>query len=103
LHLALFVPWEKFQGEPADDIPRLWRRFQEQLNDRVRSYVHNITLLRVSVEDARADRKIQGLDQDFEEIVDAHAFGDQREEEDGTRQMKRTLIHKSITTPFWAS
>ncbi|KNB04789.1 hypothetical protein FOXG_19407 [Fusarium oxysporum f. sp. lycopersici 4287] len=36
-------------------------------------------------EDARADRKIQGLDQDFEEIVDAHAFGDQREEEDGTR------------------
>ncbi|KNB04282.1 hypothetical protein FOXG_22453 [Fusarium oxysporum f. sp. lycopersici 4287] len=61
------------------------RRFQEQLSDRVRSYVHNITLLRVSVEDARADRKIQGLDQDFEEIVDAHAFGDQREEEDGTR------------------
>ncbi|KAG7000807.1 ATP-dependent DNA helicase PIF1 [Fusarium oxysporum f. sp. conglutinans] len=85
LHFALFVPWEKFQGEPADDIPRLWRRFQEQLSDRVRSYVHNITLLRVSVEDARADRKIQGLDQDFEEIVDAHAFGDQREEEDGTR------------------
>ncbi|KAH7190414.1 hypothetical protein DER44DRAFT_753229 [Fusarium oxysporum] len=76
---------KSFKASQQDDIPRLWRRFQEQLSDRVRSYVHNITLLRVSVEDARADRKIQGLDQDFEEIVDAHAFGDQREEEDGTR------------------
>ncbi|KAH8659484.1 hypothetical protein BGZ61DRAFT_292883, partial [Ilyonectria robusta] len=85
LHLVLFVPWERFQGEPADDIPGLWRRFQEMLSDRVRSYVRNIALLRVSAEDARADRKLQGLDQDFEEIVDADAFGDQMGEEDGGR------------------
>ncbi|KAL6406058.1 hypothetical protein AUP68_10619 [Ilyonectria robusta] len=81
LHLVLFVPWERFQGEPADDIPGLWRRLQERLSDRVRSYVRNIALLRVSAEDARTDRKLQGLDEDFEEIVDTHAFGDQREEE----------------------
>jgi len=76
----LFVPWEKFQGEPADNILGLWRRFEETLSNRVRSYVRNITLLRVSVEDARADRKLQGLDQDFEELVDMHTFGDQRGE-----------------------
>ena len=77
MHLALFVPWEMFQGKPANDIPGLWRSFEERLSDRIRSYVRNIALLRVSAEDARADRKVQGLDQDFEEIVDTHAFGDQ--------------------------
>jgi hypothetical protein len=81
----LFVPWERCQDEPADDISGLWRRFEERLSDRVRSYVRNIALLRVSADDARADRKMQGLDQDFEDIVDAHAFGDQGGEGDGAR------------------
>ena len=36
LHLSLFVPWEKFQSEPADaDIPRLWQSFAERLSDRL--------------------------------------------------------------------
>lgn len=85
LHLALFVPWEKFQSEPADDnISRLWRSFAESLSDRLRSYVRNIALLRVSADDARADRTMQGLDQEFEDMVDTHAFEDQRgEEEEG--------------------
>ena len=83
MHLALFVPWEKFQDDPADDIPRLWQSFEEMLSDRIRSYVRNIALLRVSADDARVDSKLQGVDQDFEEVVDAHAFGDQGEEEDG--------------------
>ena len=52
------------------------------LSDRVRSYVRNIALLRVSADDAQADSKLQGIGQDFEEVVDTHAFGDQGEEED---------------------
>ena len=76
MHLALFVPWERFQGQPADDIPRVWQSFEERLNDRIRLYVRNIALLRVSAKDAWADRKLQGLDENFEDIVDAHAFGD---------------------------
>ena len=65
LHLALFVPWERFLDSPADDIPRLWRSFEADLSDRIRSYVRNIALLRVSTDDARADRKLRGFDQDF--------------------------------------
>jgi hypothetical protein len=33
-------------------------------------------LLRVSAQDAQADRKLQGLDQDFENIKDMYFFGD---------------------------
>lgn len=80
MHLALFVPWERFRGEPADDIPGLWQRFEESLSDRVRSYVRNIALLRVSAEDARIDSKLQGMDPDFEEVVDIHAVDSQGEE-----------------------
>ncbi len=40
-------------------------------------------MLRVSAEDARADSKLRGVDQDSEELVDAHALDDQWEEEDG--------------------
>ena len=54
------------------------------LSDRVRSYIRNITLLRVSADDARVDSKLQGIGQDFEDVVDAHAFGDKGEEEDGS-------------------
>jgi len=91
LHLALFIPWERFQDEPADDIPSLWRSFEERLTGRLRSHVRNIALLRLSAEDARADRKLQGLDQDFEETVDVHAFdGRGGEEEDGVADGENT-------------
>lgn len=88
LHLALFVPWEKFQSEPADvNIPRLWQSFAKRLNDRLRSYVRNIALLRVSAEDARADQKLQGLEQDFEDMVDTHAFEEHGgEDEEGVTE-----------------
>ncbi|KAK8118347.1 uncharacterized protein PG998_002973 [Apiospora kogelbergensis] len=41
LHLALFVPWEKFVSETVDDIPVLWRLFEEGLSDRLRSLNEN--------------------------------------------------------------
>lgn len=84
LHLALFVPWEKFVSETVDDIPVLWRLFEEGLSDRLRFHVHNIALLRASADDAAADRKHRGFDQDFEEIVDPQALGGAGPEEDGT-------------------
>lgn len=88
LHLALFVPWERFQKEPAhDNISRLWRSFAESLGDRLRSYVRNIALLRVSADDARGDRKMQGIDEEFEDTADTHAFEDQGgEEEEGVTE-----------------
>ncbi len=83
LHLALFVPWETFQDQPADDIQRLWQSFQGQLSDRIRSYVRNIALLRVSADDARADRKLQGLDEESDDDVDVAALDYHWEEDDG--------------------
>ncbi|KAK8859546.1 hypothetical protein PGQ11_010280 [Apiospora arundinis] len=84
LHLALFVPWERFASEGTGDLPALWRLFEEGLSDRLRFHVRNIALLRVSADDAAADRKLRGFDQDFEEIVDPQALGGAGLEEDGT-------------------
>lgn len=83
LHLALFVPWERFQGEPADNIPGLWRSLEGQLGARIRPHVRNIALLRVSADNTRTDRKLQGLEQEPENILDAFDFGDQAEDDDG--------------------
>jgi len=59
--------------------------FEKLISDKVRSYVRNITLLHVSADDARVDSKLQGIDQDFKEVVDAHAFGNQEEKKDNAR------------------
>ncbi|KAK4233381.1 hypothetical protein C8A03DRAFT_38916 [Achaetomium macrosporum] len=83
LHLALFVPWEEYQGEPTDDVPGLWRSLERQLGARIRSHVRNIALLRVLADDACADRKLQGLEEEPEDLVDAVDFGDQAGDEDG--------------------
>jgi len=50
-------PAEHYHSLRLADISRLWRSFEEILSDRIRSYVRNIALLRVSAEDARADRR----------------------------------------------
>ncbi|KAK8869384.1 hypothetical protein PGQ11_007962 [Apiospora arundinis] len=66
----------------ADDIPGLWRSFEESLSDRLRFHVRNISFLRASAEDAAADRKHRGFDQDFEEAIDPQAFGGAGAEQD---------------------
>ena len=100
LHLALFVPWEKFQNEPADSIPGLWPVFEAQLSDRVRSNVRNIALPRISAEDTRADQKLQGIDKDIDEAIDTHALGDQGEEGSGFREDYGSVdVHRSLTMP----
>ncbi|KAK3292042.1 uncharacterized protein B0H64DRAFT_307521, partial [Chaetomium fimeti] len=83
LHLALFVPWERFQAGPADDIPGLWRSLEGHLGARLRSHVQNIALLRVSADDARADRKLQGLEQESEDVVDGFDFDARAGDDDG--------------------
>jgi len=51
--------------------------------DRIRSHVRNIALLRVSADDARADRKLQGLEEEPDGMADAHVLDDHWEENDG--------------------
>ncbi len=63
----------------------LWRVFEARLGERVRSYVRNIALLRISAEDARADQKMQGIDKDSDEVIDTYALGDQGEDGSGIR------------------
>ncbi|EAQ86138.1 predicted protein [Chaetomium globosum CBS 148.51] len=95
-YLLTPTPWKKrspapcplrsmgrFQAEPADDIPGLWRSLEGQLGARIRSHFQNIALLRVSADDARADRKLQGLEEDSEDAVDGLDFGDQVGDDDG--------------------
>ena len=79
LHLALFVPWERFSGEAlseVDDISRIWKSLGGGLSDRIRSHVQNISLLRVSAEDARADCRPQNMDEDFVDVVNSQTNGD---------------------------
>jgi hypothetical protein len=50
---------------------------------RTRSHVRNIALLRVSADDARADRKLQGLEQESEDVIDGLEFDDRAGDDDG--------------------
>ncbi|KAK6841034.1 ATP-dependent DNA helicase PIF1 [Apiospora arundinis] len=84
IHLALFVPWEEFQNEAAHHIPGLWRSVEAGLGERTRAHVRNIALLRVSADDASADRRLQGLEEDVDdEWIEAYAPGEPGEGEDG--------------------
>ena len=65
--------------------------FEKLLSDKIRSYVRNITLLHVSADDAWVDSKLQGIDQDFKEVMDAHAFGNQEEKEDNAGANDRNI------------
>ncbi|KAK8093142.1 uncharacterized protein PG998_014543 [Apiospora kogelbergensis] len=56
-----------------NDISGLWRRHEERLDERLRFHVRNVALLRVSVEDAAANRKLRGLNEDFEDTIDTQA------------------------------
>ncbi|XP_044714513.1 PIF1-like helicase domain-containing protein [Hirsutella rhossiliensis] len=53
LHLALFVPWEKFISESQGDITDIWTTHRSGLCPRLRFHVSNIGLLRKSAEDAQ--------------------------------------------------
>ncbi|KAK8869416.1 ATP-dependent DNA helicase PIF1 [Apiospora arundinis] len=74
----------------ADDITELWRTFEGALSERLRFHVRNIILLRVSSDDATADRKLRGLDEDFEELVDIGPLGDLPEEGSGLGLAEKT-------------
>ncbi|KAK8121490.1 Helitron helicase-like domain at N-terminus-domain-containing protein [Apiospora kogelbergensis] len=84
------VKWYKFSSEAADDIPELWRTFEGALSERLRFHVRNITLLRVSSDDATANQKLRGLDEDFEGLVDIGPLGDLPEEGSGVSFIDET-------------
>ncbi|KAJ6437906.1 ATP-dependent DNA helicase pfh1 [Purpureocillium lavendulum] len=60
LHLALFVPWERFLPTMQGDIADLWLGHEASLCRRLRFHVSNISLLTKSAEDARKDAKLWG-------------------------------------------
>jgi hypothetical protein len=56
-HLALFVPWQKFESETSRDVDVIWAEHKTALKPRLAFVVDNIQLLRRSAEDARKDAK----------------------------------------------
>jgi len=72
---------------------------EERLNDRIYSYVRNIVLLYIFIEDVWADCKLQDLDQDFEKIVDIYIFGDQGGE-DSIRMDDENIDSKDYYNTF---
>ncbi|KAF6517643.1 hypothetical protein HZS61_003204 [Fusarium oxysporum f. sp. conglutinans] len=70
LHLALFVPWEKFLSETHPDITGIWQSFAANLCPRLGSHVANISLLRKSAEDARKDARLWANRSEGDDTVD---------------------------------
>jgi PIF1-like helicase len=51
----MFVPWENFLSDTADDVDAIWERQKLLLSRRLMAIVGNIQLLRRSAEDAKRD------------------------------------------------
>ncbi|CAI6092360.1 unnamed protein product [Clonostachys chloroleuca] len=61
LHLALFVPWERFVSDTHSDIADIWLGYEASLCRRLRFHVSNISLLSKSAEDARKDARLWAI------------------------------------------
>ncbi|KJZ68027.1 hypothetical protein HIM_12582 [Hirsutella minnesotensis 3608] len=70
LHLALFVPWERFLPTTQGDITDIWLRHEASLCRRLRFHVSNISLLSKSAEDARKDAKLWASRSEGDDTVD---------------------------------
>ncbi|KAJ6436034.1 reverse transcriptase domain protein [Purpureocillium lavendulum] len=81
LHLALFVPWERFLPTMQGDIADLWLGHEASLCRRLRFHVSNISLLTKSAEDARKDAKLWASRSEGDDTVDVDFPLD--EEDDG--------------------
>ncbi|XP_044714563.1 PIF1-like helicase domain-containing protein [Hirsutella rhossiliensis] len=83
LHLALFVPWEKFISESQGDITDIWTTHRSGLCPRLRFHVSNIGLLRKSAEDARKDAKLWASRSEGDDTIDVeYPLDDGRDEEE---------------------
>ncbi|KAH8743149.1 hypothetical protein F5883DRAFT_477354, partial [Diaporthe sp. PMI_573] len=71
LHLALFVPWERFLSNTHGDIADIWLGYEASLCRRLRSHVSNISLLSKSAEDARKDARLWASRSEGDDTVDA--------------------------------
>jgi hypothetical protein len=69
--LALFILWEDFLQKTPDNFTTLWKDLFEALCPRLKFNVRNISLLRKSTEDAKADPKLWKSHSDGDAIVAA--------------------------------
>ncbi|KAM5344579.1 hypothetical protein ACJ41O_013114 [Fusarium nematophilum] len=99
LHLALFVPWEKFLSETHPDITGIWQNFADTLCARLRLCVANISLLRRSAEDARKDARLWASRSEGDDTVDVEFPLDEGDDNDGPTTEEPTMAehHQSYT------
>ncbi|KAG7408961.1 ATP-dependent DNA helicase PIF1 [Fusarium oxysporum f. sp. raphani] len=94
LHLALFVPWEKFLSEIHSDITSIWQSLAATLCPRLRSHVANISLLRKSAEDARKDARLWASRSEGDDTVDVEfPLGEDDCEDDPTTEEPTMAEH----------
>ncbi|KAJ6436458.1 L-fucose-proton symporter [Purpureocillium lavendulum] len=94
LHLALFVPWERFLPTMQGDIADLWLGHEASLCRRLRFHVSNISLLTKSAEDARKDAKLWASRSEGDDTVDVDFPLD--EEDDGEQRATVAEHHQNF-------
>ncbi|RSL78064.1 hypothetical protein CEP52_017666, partial [Fusarium oligoseptatum] len=99
LHLALFVPWEKFLSETHPDITGIWQNFADTLCARLRLCIANISLLRRSAEDARKDARLWASRSEGDDTVDVEFPLDESNDNDEPTTEEPTMAghHQSYT------
>jgi len=81
-------------GIPVDKLLKAWQDRHERLDDRIKSYVENISLLRISAEDAKRDAKRWANCSDGDDTVDmTYGHGDDAgPDDDDDKQTSPTML-----------
>ena len=78
---AYLFPGRTSIRERPGDISSLWEDLSTNIDKRIQSYINNISLLRISAEDARADRIMWAERSDGDDTVDFEYGGEVQEVE----------------------
>ena len=78
-----------FLRERPGDISSLWEDLSIDLDGRIKSYINNISLLRISAEDARADKKMWAERCDGDDTVDFEYGGEDGQESEDMSPTER--------------
>jgi PIF1-like helicase len=97
LHLALFIPWEKFLNLDCHNLVSTWHKLLSTLKPRLQFYAKNISLLRKSVDDAKADIKLWNQAQEDTEILsgfqETYNSGELQDENNSTAAIDSTTLY----------
>ncbi|RSL75840.1 hypothetical protein CEP52_017823, partial [Fusarium oligoseptatum] len=94
LHLALFVPWDRFLSNTHGDVADIWLRYEASLCRRLRFHVSNISLLSKSAEDARKDARLWASRSEGDDTVDVDFPLD--EDDDGEERTTIAEHHQNF-------